>query len=593
MASKSPIDTGDRRINSWKEIAAYFGRDERTVKRWEKERGLPVHRIPGGSRGSVYALTSELSEWLEKGERVGALAGDEPAQLASGGGDSAAGAALVQKARRWWLSATALEAGGIGLVVLLALSAWFFVFRTRAAAIDSVAVLPFANADADTNAEYLSDGITESVINDLSQLPHIRVTPRSSAFRYKGREVDARTAANELHVRAIVTGRVSRHGDSIVVDAELIDGSSDSQIWGVQYTRKIGDMLLLQDEISQEISEKLRVRLTGDDKKRLAKRDTESVEAYELYLKGRYYWNKRTPDGLNEAAVYFQQATEKDPNYALAHAGLGDSYNLMSYYDVNAPRVTLPKAEAEVKKALEIDPELAEAHASFGRILGMYDHDWAGAEAEMHRALELNPNYVTAHQWYAMLLAFSGRMDEAKAEMRRAVEADPLSLIANDAEALIFFYAREYDRALEQYKSTLEMDANFLPSHREIGMVYEVRGEYKQAIAEFQRARELAPGDLHAIGWLGQAYARDGNRAEAQKLLDELQKRSRSGYVPAYSFAAIYAGLGDNDQAFASLAKACDERDDWVVKLKVDPLYDSLRADPRFQNALRCIGFAQ
>jgi TolB-like protein/Tfp pilus assembly protein PilF len=593
MASKSPIDSGDRRINSWKEIAAFFGRDERTVKRWEKERGLPVHRIPGGSRGSVYALTSELREWLEKDERTVALAGELPADVASGGGDSAAGAASVPKARSWWLSATAVEAGGMVLIAIVAVMAWLFLFRTRAATIDSVAVLPFANAGADTNAEYLSDGITESLINDLSQLPHFRVTPRSSAFRYKGKEVDARTAANELHVRAIVTGRVSRHGDSIVVDAELVDGSSDSQIWGVQYTRKIGDMLLLQDEISQEISEKLRVRLTGEEKKRLAKRYTENAEAYELYLKGRYYWNKRTPEGLNKAVEYFQEATVKDPSYALAHAGLGDSYNLMSYYDVNAPRVTLPKAEAEVKKALELDPDLAEAHASFGRILGMYDHDWAGAEAEMRRALELNPNYVTGHQWYSMGLAYSGRMDEAKAEMRQAVEADPLSLIANDAEALIFFYAREYDRALEQYKSTLEMDANFLPSHREIGMVYEVRGEYKQAIAEFQRAHQLAPGDLHVLGWLGQAYARDGNRAEAQKLLDELQKRARSGYAPAYSFAAIYAGLGDNDQAFAWLGKACDERDEWVVKLKVDPLFDSLRADSRFQNVLRCIGYPQ
>ena len=504
---------------------------------------------------------------------------------------SAVGTVAVPQVRRRWRSKAAL-AGGVALVALLAMGVWFVMFRGRAQDIDSVAVLPFVNASADPNAEYLSDGITESVINSLSQLADIRVISRSSAFRYKAKNVNPRTAARELGVRAVVTGRLIQRGDNLSLSAELIDTRDDRQLWGEQYNRKLADILSVQEDISREISEKLRMRLTGEEKARLAKRPTENTEAYQLYLKGRYYWNKRTADGLNKAVEYFQQAIEKDPSYALAYAGLGDSYSLMSFYDVLSPADTFPQAKAAVTKALEIDSRLAEAHTSLAYIRMSYDRDHREAEAEFRRAIELNPNYVTAYHWYALFLANLGRIEQAKAEIQRAMQVDPLSLIVNDAYAIILYMAREYDRALEQYRKTLEMDPNFLPSRREIGMVYRQQGEYEKAIIEFQKARQLAPNDIHLVGWLGHAYALRGKRTEAQKLLEELGERSRSGYVPAYSWGVIYTGLGNKDEAFAWLKKACDERDSWVVKLKVDPSFDSLRSDPRYKDLLRCIGLA-
>jgi serine/threonine protein kinase/tetratricopeptide (TPR) repeat protein len=512
----------------------------------------------------------------------------------SGAAASASSRAIpVPPPRPWWRGGLVVAATSGVFAGVIVLALWLTFFRAGGEAIDSVAVLPFTNANTDPNTEYLSDGITESLINSLSQLPNVRVIPRCSAFRHRGREADLRTVAKDLNIRAVVTGRVQQRADSIVISVELVDVARDKQLWGAQYTRKIADLLPVQEEISQEISQKLRLQLTGDERARLAKRGTENADAYQLYLKGRYYWNKRTPDALQKAAECFQQATEKDPNYALAYAGLGDSYNLMGYYGARPPRDMVPQARAAVQKALEIDPSLAEAHTSLARILLIYDHNWPGAEAEFRRGIELNPNYVTGHQWYAMLLAFSGRMEEAKTQIQLALKLDPLSLIVNDAYALILDYAREYDRALEQYRVTLEMDPNFLPARREIGMVYEQQGKYEQAIAEFQKARQLAPHDMYVAGWLGHAYAASGKRAEAEKLLTELQQRSQSGYVPAYSFGVIYTGLGDKDQAFTWLEKSCDDRDDWVGKIKMEFFFDSLRSDPRYKDLLLCLGLPQ
>jgi serine/threonine protein kinase len=293
---------------------------------------------------------------------------------------SAVGPAI--QARPWWRSKTGLGIASLALAALLALVAWVTLFRGRGEAIDSVAVLPFVDTNRDPNTEYLSDGLTESLINSLSQLPNLRVIPRSSAFRYKGRDVDPRTVGKELNVGAVITGRVLQRGDTLVIGTELVDVIHDSQLWGGQYSRKVADILPVQEEISREISEKLRLRLSGEDKKRLTKRYTENTEAYQLYLKGRYYWNKRTAEGLKKAVEYFQQAIEKDPSYALAYAGLGDSYNIMSWYDVLSPRDAFPKAKAAVVKALELDPRLAEAHTSLAYILSHYDHDWSAAEAE-------------------------------------------------------------------------------------------------------------------------------------------------------------------------------------------------------------------
>jgi len=499
------------------------------------------------------------------------------------------GVGPAAEARRWWRGKRAL-AGGLALAALFALAAWFAVFRGRGEAIDSVAVLPFVNTNPDRNTEYLSDGITESLINSLSQLPNLRVIPRSSAFRYKSRDLDPRTVGKELNVRAVVTGRVLQRGDTLVIGAELVDVTRDSQLWGAQYSRKVADILPVQEEISREISEKLRLRLTGEEKRRLTKRYTENTEAYQLYLQGRYYWNKRTADGLKKAVEYFQQAIEKDPGYALAYTGLGDAYNIMGWYDVLSPEDSFSRAKGAVLKALEIDPGLAEAHNSLAYIREHYDHDRPDAEAEFRRAIELNPNYGTAHHWYALFLRDSGRIEEAKAEIERAMRIDPLSLIINMAYAAILYNAREYDRALLQYQKTLDMDPSFFPARREIGRVYEQQGDYDKAIAEFQKARQLAPNDTHLLAWLGYVYAVSGKRTEAQELLEELRNRSRSGYVPAYSWGVIYTGLGNADQAFAWLKRGCNESDSWLSQLKVDPEFDTLRSDPRYRELLRCLG---
>ena len=505
---------------------------------------------------------------------------------------AAVGPAAVPRARPWWRGKTALAAsGGVVLVALLALATWFTVFRGRGEMIDSVAVLPFVNVSADSNTEYLSDGISESIINSLSQFPNLRVMARSTVFRYKGKEADPQKVGQELRVRAVLTGRLLKRGDTLIVQTELVDAEKGSQLWGAQYNRKLADILRVQEEISREISEKLRLRLTGEEKVRMAKRPTENIEAYQLYLKGRYYWNKRTEEGFRRAIEYFSEATEKDRNYALAHAGLADSYIVLGEYALLPAKEAFAKAREAATKALELDDTLAEAHNALATVKGDYDWDWPGAEREFRRAIELNPGYATAHQWYGELLSNLGRYEEALAEIKRAQQLDPLSLIINAVSGRTLLAAGQDDLAIEQLRKTLEIDPNFARAHWLLGMAYLRKGAFAEAIAEFQRAATLSPNIIEYKGGLGHAYGRAGKRAEAHKLLYELKEHSKRRYVSSCDFAAIYAGLGEKDQAFAFLEKAYEQRDPKLVLWgNVGPLLDPLRSDPRFADLLRRVG---
>ncbi len=496
----------------------------------------------------------------------------------------------VVSAQPWWRSTKALGVAAVVLAVLIAVAS-LALLHGRGEAIDSVAILPFANVGGDSNTEYLSDGITESIISNLSQLPNLRVMARSTVFRYKGKDADPQKVGQDLHVRAVLTGRLLERGDTLIVQAELVDASQGSQLWGGQYSHKLADLLTLQEELSKDISEKLRLRLTGDEKKRLVKRYTENTEAYQLYLKGRYYWNKRTEAGFKKAIEHFQKAIDKDANYAVAYAGAADAHILLGspMYGVLAPRQTYPKAKEAARKALEIDDALAEAHTSLAQAARNYDWDWITAEKEFKRAIELNPNYATAHQWYAVYLATLGRHEEAIPEIQRALQIDPLSLAINADAGRILNYARQYDKAVEQLRKTLELEPNFFQAHRLLGLAYQQKGMFAEAIAELQMAVH-SEGSPPVVADLGNALAVAGKRDEAQKVLRELAELSKQRYVSAYDVAIIFAGLGENEKVLQWLEKAFEERATGLVHLNVESRLDGLRSDPRFQDLLRRIG---
>jgi TolB-like protein/Tfp pilus assembly protein PilF len=472
------------------------------------------------------------------------------------------------------------------VVAVLTGAGWFYRSRTGGGeAIDSLAVLPFVNASADPNAEYLSDGITESLINSLSQVPHLKVMSRDSAFMYKGKNTDAHTVGQALAVRAVLKGRVMQRGDDLEISAELIDTRDDSHIWGQQYSRKASDIFALQGDLAKEMTSMLRTRLTGEAEKQMMKSYTANPEAYQDYLQGRFWWNKETEDSLNKAVSYFQRAIAKDPNYALAYSGLADCYYALAGLDFVAPKEAYPKAEAAALKAVEIDESLAEAHASLGLIKADYDWDRSGAEREFQRAIELNPSSPLAHHGYSFALAMTGRFDEAVAEGKRTLELDPLSIPANRQLGYTFYFARQYDQAIEQLRRTLELDPNFIPALTSLGSAYLQKSMYREGIAEFEKALAISPGNTQALWRLGYAYAVTGRRAEAQKVLDELSKKK---YVPAFTMAIIYTGLGQKDQAFQWLEKSYEEHDSGPFSfVKVYPIFDPLRSDPRFADLLR------
>jgi TolB-like protein/Tfp pilus assembly protein PilF len=450
-----------------------------------------------------------------------------------------------------------------------------------------VAVLPFVNASGDPNSEYLSDGITESLINSLSQLPHLRVMSRDSAFMFKGKDTDAQAVGRQLGVRAVFKGRVIQRGDDLEISAELVDARDDSHIWGDQYSRKAADIVALQGNLAKEMTTALRVRLSGEDENRLLKNYTANPEAYDDYLQGRFWFNKElgTEEGMNKSVEYFQQAIAKDPDYALAYSGLADSYTWLG--NLRPPKEAFSNAKQAALKALALDGQLSEAHAELGVIASLYDWDWLTGENELKRAIELNPNSSYPHTAYGSYLAATGRVGEEVEEKKRALQLDPLSLAANADLTSGFNDARRYDEAIEQGRRTVALDASFSLGHLRLGRAYVGKKQYELGIAELKKFATIGGNSAPSLGTLGVAYAAAGRRADAQESLDQLMERSKTTYVPALYIAGSYASLGQKDKAFEWLEKSYEERSLLLAFIKVIPYFDPLRSDPRYADLLR------
>ncbi len=500
--------------------------------------------------------------------------------------------------RAWRKAARPTGYGVAGLLVLAALlvglnvGGWRERVLGRVASphIESLAVLPIANLSGDPQQEYFADGMTEALITGLSKIGALRVISRTSVMQYKGVKKPLPLIAKELNVDAVVEGSVQRSGDHVRITAELIGAQTDTHLWAESYDRDLRDILALQDDVARAIANQIKVKLTPQEQVRLASARPVNPEAHEAYLKGRYYWNKRNEEGLHRAIEYFSEAAEKDRNYALAHAGLADSYGVLGEYGLLPAKEAYAKVREATTRALELDDTLAEPHNALAAVKADYDWDWPGAEREFRRAIELNPGYATAHMWYSELLSELGRHEEALAEIKRAQQLDPLSLIINSVSGLFLLNAGRDDLAIEQLQKTLEIDPNFARAHFFLGHAYLRKGAFAEAIAEYQRAITLSPNITQYKGGLGYAYARAGKSAEAHKLLSELKEHSKRRYVSWSDLAAIYAGLGEKDQAFACLENAYEQRETRVVKVNVVPFFDPLRSDPRFADLLRRIG---
>jgi serine/threonine protein kinase/tetratricopeptide (TPR) repeat protein len=454
-----------------------------------------------------------------------------------------------------------------------------------------IAVLPFENAGDDPESEFLSDGITESLMSALAMLPNLRVISRTSVFRYKGSTIDPHVVGQELNVNAILAGRVVRRGNSVSISPELIDTADNSFIWGARFNREVVDLTAVEEEITRRIAEKLQLKLTGTEEIGLAKHPTYNPEAYQFYLKGRYYWNKRTEETLKKGLEYFNLAIDKDPGYALAYAGVADSYAMLVWNMVLAPREGLGKARAAAMKALEIDDRLAEARSSLAFVKSFYDWDWRGAEQEFQHTLELSSNYPLARQWYAMELAALGRHEEALRETERALQLDPLSMSISATTALAFYFVRQFDTALEQSLKTIDLDSSFYPGHFVCGCAYEQMGRWEDALREFQAAVTLSHRLPRFLAALGHGLAVSGDCEEAKKVIDELQAAPKHQYHSAYCVAEVYAGLKEDHLTLEWLQRACDERDTWMIFLKVHPHFDHLRGSTEFQGLLKRLGF--
>lgn len=470
--------------------------------------------------------------------------------------------------------------------------------RSRSRAVDSIAILPLVNDSENSELEYLSDGITESIIASLSQLPKLRVMARSTVFRYKrsgelqlgAHAPDPLKIGRELGVKAVLTGRVTLRGDALVVRTELVDTDDGALISSEQYNSKLSDILTVGEQISTQISEKLRLKLSGAQKRKLTRRYTQNTEAYQLYLKGRFYWNKRTEEALKKGIGFFEQAIESDPKYALAYSGIADCYNILASYNAMRPSEAFRRAKTAAARALELDNKLAEAHTSMAFVTLAYDWDLRLAEKGFKRAIEISPGYANAHHWYALLLAALERFDEALNEIKKALELDQLSLVMNTNVGWILSLARRCDEAVEQLRKTIDLDSGFQLAHRRLGHVYEQMGKADLALAEFQKSMMVSGLDPELLAARGYYCAFTGDEAGAATAIRELEELSRNRYVAAFFFAKVYIGLGDRDRAFEWLDKAYDERYGLMAYLKVEPTFDALRSDPRFEQLVKRVG---
>jgi len=577
--------------------------EEIISKALEKDRDLRYH-----SAGDLRADLKRLKRDTDSGRSAGvspAVAGvSRPSREEGHGqslpraqrgdaratvGETPAGRGTAPALRHW---RAARWVAPLAVIALLAAAGWLYFLRGpgREKALNSVAVLPFVNASNDPNTEYLSDGITESLIGTLSQLPSLRVMARDTVFTYKGQQVDPRKAGHDLKVDAVVTGRVTERANTLIVEADLVRAADGAELWGERYNRMAADILAVQEDIANEISQRLRLRLSGEEKQRLAKQSTENAEAYQLYLKGRYFAAKLTKADLEKGIGHFNQAIALDSNYALAYDGLSYYYGLSSDA-FSSPSEAMPKSKAAAKKALELDDSLPEARTELANVYFMYDWDWAAAENEFRRAIEHNPNYAAAHEYYGWYLAWTGRVNEGIVETKRAVDLDPLSPEVNWALGISLYAARRYDEAIEQLRKSIDLYPNYWLALSYLACALEQRGQLSEATKDLQQASVVMEDQPWALGELGRAYALSGKRADAQKVLLRLEGRWPHQHLGAYNVATIYAALGKKDQAFTWLNKAYDDRTVFLVGLKVDPEMDALRSDPRFKDLLRRMNF--
>jgi eukaryotic-like serine/threonine-protein kinase len=456
--------------------------------------------------------------------------------------------------------------------------------------IDSLAVLPFGNTSGDPEYEYLSDGIAGSLINILATLPKLRVMAQSTVARFKSREIDPQAVGRELGVRAVLTGTIMQSGGSLRIGTELVDVATGSQLWGAQYDRKPGDIFLIQDEISSEISGKLRLQLTRAEKKQLTKRHTENVEAYQLYLKGRHHWNRWTEEGFYKAIEHFRQAVDIDPSYALAYAGVADCYVLLGWNSYLPPKEAFPKGKAAAKAALKLDPNLAEAHTPLAALLWLDNWEWDKAQTEFKRSLELSPTYPTANHWYAEYSMTMGRHDEAMVRIKKGQNLDPLSLIISVAVGWALYFARRYEDAIEQLRRTVDLDPNYPVTYWILGLLLRKTGSYEPAITEGEKGVRLSAGSPLMRAALAHTLGMAGRTREAVEILDDLTELAKQKYVAPYFFAGIYLGLGENERAIEYLEKCYEEHSHWLIYLHLDPSMDGLRDNPDFQDLLRRVG---
>ena len=622
----------DKRLDSWKEIAAFFERDERTVRRWEIERGMPVHRVPGNARGVVYAFTYELEEWLQRpqsqqeplaapdasGPVVGsALVRDlgadasvpdfppsrdpetdrSPERVASGVGNLRAHSQLLL-----WLMAGTLAVAVFAGVYSYRQTARF---AARAAAQqptsnprnphlgpDSVAVLPFTNARGDAGTDYLSDGITEALIGNLAHLPLLKVRPRDAVFRYKGKDVDLRTIGSNLGVSVLVTGRVMSQGDNIEVSAELTDVRNNAEIWGRHYTGTSANIISLQQQLAGDIADKLRSTLSTTERQNVTNQGTQDPEAYSLYLKGRYAWNNRNFPKLQTAISYFNQAIAKDPSFALAYSGIADAYSVLPNFGGN-PSEDSPKSNAAARRALVLYPTLAHPHAVLGNNEMQYDWDFAGGEAEFKKAIELDPNDATAHQWYAENLGtIGGREPEALAEINRAHELDPLSPIITRVKGSVLVSARKFDEAIAICKKLENDDPTFALAHDCLGWAYWGKHMYPEMVEEW-KTYSLLTGNRRDVEFgnaIERGFQSGGWRGALTHAAAFFEAQRAIGYESPLQIARYYADLGDKERAFQWLDIAYREHD-WLLEgLNTLSQLDPLRSDPRFAELVRKVG---
>jgi TolB-like protein len=535
---------------------------------------------------SALALAEDLERWLKH----------EPIRARRTG--------VLTRGKKWVRrnpTTTVLTALLVALLAAISVIIWKSELAGRSP-ITGIAVLPFENASNDPNTEYLSEGISEALINSLSELQQLRVIARPTAFHYKRKDVDPRQVGRELGAAAVLTGKVRQMQDALNVQVDLLDAATGAQIWGAGYDRKIADLVAVKQAIAQEVTAKLKLKLSGEEQRRLVKRDSTNAEAYQFYLRGRYFWNKRTSDGLKTAISYFSQAIGKDPAYGPAYAGLADAYAVLPNYSQTPGREAYPKAEAAALKALELDDELGEAHVSLANI--RLWHKWGnGAEAEFKRGLQLNPNYSTAHQWYSIYLSVTGRQTESIAEMEKAKELDPFSLIINTEVGCPYLYAKQYDRAVESFRKAIEMDSDFPFAHFALAEACDRLGRYKEALDEHEKALAIArrvraidmtgndaPRAWYALtGPLQNSYLAVVGPSYWPGRLETARKSYQAGTTSASEVAGIYSILGDREQAFFWLETAYRESDDFLVFLNIQPQFENLRSDPRFRELIQRI----